>query len=372
MREIYVADVGDGLCMAVRTLFGEIIYIDCGSHQGSETAFDGFIKVYDHFYEPDVFILSHFHIDHYNGLLLASKNNFRKRYYQYRYYPLKIRKVYYPHIPEFRDKEKFVMYLLTMNLKVFGSETGIMEYDFLRAISRINDGPFSYKPVSKGDIIDINGSTFEVLWPPKTIESGETLSVIERALKDFKEAMEKDEELKRLYERVSKEGVSEKYREEGKIEGSMEKENTDEYRDKNYRGRELPEIVEKANNSLREAANHLSLSLFEDNRLLFLGDTEGFEIKEIVDYLKSINRRKFYVFITPHHGTHWHDSLKEIETIYAITSNGDKLCSKMIPDFKEISKTSFSTWVNGNISVPIFPIRRLLYFPTWWFYDAEF
>jgi|YelNatPaOPRAMG01_1025707.scaffolds.fasta_scaffold17110_4 beta-lactamase superfamily II metal-dependent hydrolase len=366
MREIYVADVGDGLCMAVCTLFGETIHIDCGSHQGSETAFDGFMKVYNHFYKPDVFILSHFHIDHYNGLLLASKKNFRKRYYPYL---LKVRKVYYPRIPEFRDKEKFVMYLLTMNLKVFGSETGIMEYDFLRAISRIKVGSFSYKPVSKGDIIDINGSTFEVLWPPKTIESRKTLSVIERALGDFEKALEQDEDLKRLYERVKKEGVFEKYREGGEKEVSEEREDTDEYRDRNYRERELPEIVEKANNSLRKAANHLSLSLFEDNRLLFLGDTEGFEIKEIVDYLKSINRRKFYVFITPHHGTHWHDSLKEIETIYAITSNGDKLCSKMIPDFKEISKMSFATWVNGNISVPIFSIRR---FPTWWFYDDEF
>jgi beta-lactamase superfamily II metal-dependent hydrolase len=367
MREIYVADVGDGLCMAVRTLFGEIIHIDCGSQQGSKTAFDGFIKVYNHFYKPDVFILSHFHIDHYNGLLLASKTHLRNRYY-----PLRVRKVYYPRIPEFREKEKFMIYLLAMNLRVFGSETGIMEYDFLRAISRINAGPFYYKPVSKGDIININGSTFEVLWPPKTIESGETLSVIERALRDFEKAMEQDEELRLLYKRVREEGVFEKYREGGKIEDSREKENTDEYRDRNYREGELPEIVEKANNSLRKAANHLSLSLFEDNRLLFLGDTEGFEIKEIVDYLKSINRRKFYVFITPHHGTHWHDSLKEIETIYAITSNGDKLCSKMIPDFKDISKMSFATWVNGNISVPIFPIRRLLYFPTWWFYDDEF
>jgi len=265
------------------------------------------------------------------------------------------------------------MSLLAINLRVFGSETGSMEYDFLRAISRINDGPFSYKPVSKGDVLHIDGSTFEVLWPPKTIESEKTLAVIERALKDFENALEQDEKLKQLYERVEREGIFERYREGGEEDSTEERVGAGEYGERRHdRKVELPDIVKKANDSLRDAANHLSLSLFEDNRLLFLGDIADFEIKQIVEYLESIDRTRFYVFITPHHGTHWDDSLKGIKTIYAVTSNGDKLCSNMIPDFKEISKMSFATWVNGDISVPIFPISRFLYFPTWWFYDDEF
>jgi len=77
MRGIYVADVGDGLCMAVRTLFGEIIHIDCGSQQGSKTAFEGIMRIYNHFYKHSVFkhsvfILSHFHIDHYRGLKIRA------------------------------------------------------------------------------------------------------------------------------------------------------------------------------------------------------------------------------------------------------------------------------------------------------------
>jgi hypothetical protein len=44
--------------------------------------------------------------------------------------------------------------------------------------------------------------------------------------------------------------------------------------------RKLPEVVKKANGSLKRAANHMSLAFFEDNRLLFLGDTESYEIKK--------------------------------------------------------------------------------------------
>jgi len=39
MREIYVADVGDVLCMALHTHSCETDQIDCGSQQGSDVAF---------------------------------------------------------------------------------------------------------------------------------------------------------------------------------------------------------------------------------------------------------------------------------------------------------------------------------------------
>ncbi len=52
MRAMYVADVGDGLCMALRTSFGETIQIDCGSQQGSDVALNGLMKFYNHFSSP--------------------------------------------------------------------------------------------------------------------------------------------------------------------------------------------------------------------------------------------------------------------------------------------------------------------------------
>ena len=354
MKGIFVADVGDGLCMAINTISGEIIQIDWGSQEGGRTAFTGFKKIHYYLRSPDVFILSHFHVDHYNGLLYASIN-------LHEYSSFRIREVYYPRVPEFKERKKFIDALCTMNLRVFGSETGVMEYDFLKAISRVNRISFKYKPLTKGDIININGSVFEVLWPPAVIDDeGDdegTLTVIRQALKDFEKVLKEDETTRQLYNRVKEEGVFESYLEEGEKTPELEELN-DRYTDVNEK-RRLPEIVKKANESLRKAANHLSLALFEDNRFLFLGDAENFEIRQIVNDLKSKGRKNFYVFITPHHGTHWDNSLREIECIYSITSNGNKLYSRMKTHFKEIAKRSLATYVNGDIMIPlVVPLRK--------------
>jgi len=272
--------------------------------------------------------------------------------------------VYYPRIPEFRRKEEFFYELFAMNMRVFGSETGVMEYDFLEAISRLNSGmSFKHKGLSKGDLIQINGSVFECLWPPTVIDDERTLSDIRQALEDFERALEEDEETRQLYNRVREEGVFRDY-----LEGQGEKYAHGDYEEKGFRKfnyreaytkpkrRRLPDVVRKANKSLRKAANHLSLALFEDNRFLFLGDAENFEIKQIVCDLKSKGREDFYVFITPHHGTHWNNSLRQIKCVYSVTSNGSKLCSKMKTQFKEISNRSLGTFTNSDIMIALHPV----------------
>jgi len=308
-------------------------------------------RIFYLFHFPDVFILSHFHIDHYNGLLYAS-------IHRHKYPSFTIRKVYYPLTPKFKEREKFLYYLFAMNLRVFGTETGVMEYDLLKAVERINCGPFEYKPLSKGDVINIESSTFEVLWPPAVIDDKKTLSVIKKALKDFEKAIEEDKETKEIYNRVIKEGIFRDYLAErgGKNEPKEYKDRHEkrEYEKREYEKRELPEVVKKSNKSLRKAANHLSLALLEDNRFLFLGDTRDFEIRQIVDDLKLKGRKNFYIFIAPHHGTSWDNSLKEIRCNYSIASNGSKLYSKMKPHFKKISKMSLATFVNGDIMIPIY------------------
>jgi len=364
MRAMYVADVGDGLCMALRSSFGETIQIDCGSQQGSHVALHGLMKFYDHFSGPDIFMLSHFHLDHYNGLLLASRSHFPKAW--------EIKEVYYPKIPEFREKEEFMSCLFTMNLRLYSSDTGIMEYDLLDAVLKINKKPFRYKPVSKGDVINIGGTSFEVLWPPAVIDKKGTLTVIQRAINDFYQAMEVDKKTKELYQRVKEEGLFGKYLEEEQRSYSGERDNTEELVNNDYKEKKLPDVVKKANNSLRKAANHLSLALFGDNGVLFLGDLENFEIRKVVNYLESVGKKRFYVFVTPHHGTHWDNCLKKIDCIYSITSNGSKLHSHIKRGFKDISRMSFATYVNGDIVVPPFlPTRSHRFYP-WWFYDDKY
>lgn len=211
MRCAFVTDVGDGLCMAVNTIFGETIQIDWGSQDGCEVAFNGFNKIFSPFSNPDVFCLSHFHEDHYNGLLYASVNPSRIS-------RLKIRKVYYPRIPEFKEREEFYRDMFAMNMRLFGDETGVMAYDFLEAIERINNVEFYYEPLSKDKVIEINGSFFHILWPPKEI-CDKTLARVRRALEDFQKALDEDREMGRLYEQVTEEGLFWEYlKEEGRKE----------------------------------------------------------------------------------------------------------------------------------------------------------
>jgi len=367
MRSMYVSDVGDALCMAIDTFFGETIQIDCGSQQGSEVALKGLMNIYNHFYNPDVFMLSHFHMDHYNGLMFASsKSSFPNTW--------RIKEVYYPKNPNFPEKDKFMTCLFTMNLRVFGNETGIMEYDFLKAISRINRGrPFKYKPLSKGDVISIDETSYEVLWPPEEIDEKETKAVRD-AINEFNIAIEEDERLKELYERVKSEGIFRGYFEEGlqkySKENDKERENTHLSMNSEYKEKELPAVVKKANDSLRKAANHLSLALLGGDGLLFLGDLESKEIKKVIDDLIAAGKKKFYTLVTPHHGTHWDNSLKNIKCIYSITSNGRRLCSHIKPEFKGISKKSFATHVNGDIAIPQFLYKRFHRFYPRWFYDG--
>jgi len=240
-----------------------------------------------------------------------------------------------------------------MNLLTFGNETGIMEYDFLRAIRRINRGLKPRKrSLSRGNTVNINGSLFEVLWPPLTLDDKRIQTDVKKALEDFNKAKEKDALTQRLYDRVSEEGVFEEYLEEDNNEKETELHNEIEVHKQECR-RELPAVIVKANESLKRAANHLSLALFEDNRFLFFGDTQSYEISHIVDYLDSRGRKNFYVIVTSHHGTVWTRRLQEIKATYSLSSNGSKLCSKFKPWFKNISKISLATHVNGDIEIPL-------------------
>lgn len=345
MRSICVANVGDGLCMYITTR--NCIQIDWGSQDGSCVAFKGLMECHKSSIEccypvicfPNAFILSHFHIDHYNGLLYASVIG---RPF------LPIERVYYPGIPEFKESREFMEALFTINMRVFGEETGVMEYDFLKAIEKISFRPFGHKSLFRDEKIIINGLIFKVLWPPRIVKEDDILMVVRKALKAFRKALEEDDEIRRLYRRVKRENIFDLLYEGG---GFQKKEFFSEKR-YYYRktGREkLPEVVREANKALRRAANHLSLVLLEDNIFLFLGDIEGFEIKQIVKDLISECRKNFYILITPHHGTHWHDSLRKINCIYSISSCGKKLYSKIKSQFRQISQKSFYTRTDGTI-----------------------
>ena len=77
MLNAYLADVGDGLCAAVKTDAGDSVLIDCGTTVGfwnekcGEDSFEGLKRIVNHLSIPNTLILSHFHLDHYSGLAFA-------------------------------------------------------------------------------------------------------------------------------------------------------------------------------------------------------------------------------------------------------------------------------------------------------------
>jgi hypothetical protein len=344
-----MADVGDGLCLTLSTFFKKQVQIDCGGENCAK-ALQGLNSTFARFSDLNVFVLTHFHIDHYRGLLYYSNSPEPRRRFG-------ISEVYYPRIPDFPEREEFFRALFTINLEVFGNETGIMSYDLVEAIKKITNRPWILQTgLSKGEQIRISGSVFDVLWPPLTIEN-KTLAKVRGALKDFEKALE-DPIMRQRYQQVQNEKRFETYlkvrRETSSNYGSSEespgKQSGSALFGKTEK-RMLPPAVIRANKSLRNAANDLSLALLEDNRFLFFGDAENFGIRQIIDELETRRRQVFHVLVTPHHGTHWDKSLLKLKANYAITSNGKELCSRFRTEFKKISQRSLATFVNGNIGI---------------------
>lgn len=347
MNIIRAADVGDGLCVTLHSDFSQSVQFDCGSQEGGETSARGLLRNSHLFGLDDAFILSHFHSDHYNGLCQTSRLS--------PHLPFYFRRVFFPRIPEFKERHVFLAQLFAMNAMILGNESGVMEYDLLDVVTRINGGrPPQHGALSARDQVYFDGSRIEVIWPPQTVGK-RALTAIKRAIEDFDRAKERDEVTRNLYNRVVDDQRSQRYldvkQDDREEMGDRDNEAIEEYPEA-FKRKELPKAVAKANDSLRRAANHLSLIAFQDNRFLFFGDAEPAEIKAAIKNLESDGRTKFFAMINPHHGTHWHESLREIECIHSISSSGKKLFPKVKPQFKEISKFHHVTSLVGDVVIP--------------------
>jgi len=358
MKQVCVADVGDGLCLGLNYLNRDCMLVDCGSNNGARYALKGYQWLINTINRPNSFVLSHVHKDHYNGLLEILK---RKKMN-----PTVIDRVYYPKIPDFRRKNEFLRDIFCMNLFLLGEDTGIMEYDLLKIITKLNRDVSPYNvPLWKGKFINEGTYRFEILWPPQELVDEDVLKIIDDAISAFNAALDAEPDLKELLGRIVEEGVYRKYGEEESYRYNGEKGERWILKNKGKK-RKLSEEIKKANKLLKKAANHLSLSFMLEDQFLFLGDLEEKEIKIVISELLHRLNRDFEIVITPHHGTHHHDNLNLINCNYAISSIGKGLFRHLKPIYKEISRNHMTTWIQGNISLLFYP-KSLTYGTYPWY-----
>jgi hypothetical protein len=119
--------------------------------------------------------------------------------------------------------------------------------------------------------------------------------------------------------------------------------------------REIPPATKKANKSLTEIANHLSLAFRAGSWLVMWGDVFQSRLPGAVKFLCSSRTHNFDCMVVPHHGTYWHDCLLQLRSENTLISHGPKLISKFRPEWKCISRSVHSTYVGGDLDLCLDP-----------------
>lgn len=344
MRAVVVADVGDGLCTSLYTQTNEPIILDCGSRSGSDVAAEGLRRIC---FGPqcETLLLSHFHSDHYNGFIeLATKVN------EPQVSLTRLRQVFYPAVPVFPGRERFVFALRLANMLTFGRESGSIAADFIRTLECLTNGRFAYRPVAAGETLHLGSSHFSIVWPPKEA-TDEISRPLHRVIEIYEKLLEDRPELREFEEYTLKRGSA-----RALISGGKSNEDVNRAKDRiaiepPWTADNVPDDVRKLNKALRDAANEMCLAFFVDNRLLFLGDLGGKSLGKAVEMVLAAGRRDFEVLIAPHHGTRWHPALSKLRADLTIVSNGHQGNRDFERKFTEMSECVLATYYTGDIAV---------------------
>lgn len=331
MKVVRVPDVGHGLAAEIQTTSGEIVQIDCGSKSHLKYEVElGQIRSH-------CFFLSHYHEDHYIGLKRVPDDHAH------------IEKVRFPRVPDFDGRHEFLKALLATELISQGQRTGAWRTDLYQTLCRINNTKFSFEPVSQGDSVNVGSSKFEVLWPPKNIPDGARKNFI-CGVKNFKEAIKRDELLREVAEKIEEQEMIEPY-----LSGAeVDPENYDRTEvpsdpNSSIEERKVPEVTKKARKSLKDAADQMGIVMHMDNRLLSMGDIPERYIDQVVERLINKGRDHFHVIITSHHGTRWHSSMEQLSTNWAVSSAGKRDDGRLELGYKSISDHNHVTLWNGEL-----------------------
>jgi hypothetical protein len=384
MSKLYLSHVGDGLCLGLRSPYHEYLQMDCGNDRlakiGAEGWWRAIYRIYCGCQRDTKFILSHFHADHYNGLIYAAKNHpFLPSDY-------KIGKLYYhgkPIVPGNTDfYTKFYQAIFALNMykllidptlfpstslkKNLGDGSGLMELDLLNAANKINgsiEWPETF-PLFRGSKFNHDGREFECLWPPKIYNDADFSASIKEALISFNQALEKHPLLRRLYEHVNEEPMFREFKGSSEVTdlpaddalpGLIERTPDDERTrlaesPKKSEGTGFTGVLKEANRKLRNAANRLSLVLKYENELLLCGDLEGKQLGIVIKSLVDSSKNDFKIMAAPHHGTKWRPEMSNLSARFTLAADGSRLHSHLKSnELGTISKRFLSTYDLGDI-----------------------
>lgn len=358
----FVAKVGDGLCTGMRYRYSHH-FAQCdwgGSNQ--KVAFYSYARLFKYIVNcvcntsPKEFLLSHYHSDHYKGLVKASRLS-QSKIQALNWEP---EMIYLPGMPIIDKREEFYLTLFTMNMFILGDLTGSIELDLFKLIRkmRTKSPTFKYRFLYQGDTFDLAGEKHIVLWPPRRILNDDLTESITKTIDDFNRLKEENEQLKKIYHQIKNSNVvddlikqaSQEHEKINELSDLIEK-NDGVYIEENYELSQNKDTnISELNKKLINIANHLSLAFYKESDLLFMGDVSPQVIPKIIEILQSSNALIYDSIITPHHGTYWDDSLKNLRANYVLVSNGSKLSAGLHPDWYSVG-TVISTHLHGDIKL---------------------
>ncbi len=304
-------NVGHGLNVFINTN----LMLDCGSRNLSAFLYN-FTKST---FLPNVkvFVLSHLHGDHYNGIFSVPALP-------------KLDKFYIPGIPNISSDPDIIIdfYALLLSIGSVLSKK-IVLVDLLQEL-KIKSGDKNipcqllYNNLKGVNLSPGSSSLFDIIWPPKNLDPNSALVKRIKKVLNIVKTLNLHKKIEGLNDLI---GTFRRILQDLINNGNL----SHDYHigwDNFFAKLIISDIhtIEKLNGILINLADDLSLSfiMYEDKHreLLFLGDLTTPRVKNALDAIPITPGTIFNtdMLLPPHHGTRWHNDMNNIFTSHCLSS----------------------------------------------------